>query len=90
MSGEAVHTFGCGCTADDATGILIDTCKAHDQRTNLVKASAALQQMANALDEAGKAHTGIGAMNPIAEVQVGLQIAAKAAVKAAKALIGAE
>lgn len=67
-----IHTFGCGCQADDATGFPITTCKRHDQRLNFVKAAAALMQMGNALDETGD------------------KLAAKYAVKAAKALIGAD
>ena len=82
-SKEIVHAFDCGCTADQATGIPISTCRRHDQRTREVKASAALMQMANALDEAGRA--------PVEGPRdSSLREAARYAVKAAKALIGAD
>lgn len=84
MSAEVVHTFGCGCRADDATGFPISTCRRHDQRSALVRASAALQQMGNHLDEAGKA------VGPMSAVCYELCSAARYAVKAAKALIGAD
>lgn len=81
---EDVHTFDCGCTGDQATGFPISTCKRPDQRSALVKASAALQQLGMSLklasDEAGGT---IG-------LKLRLGEAAAYAVKAAKALIGAE
>lgn len=91
---EVVHTFDCGCTADQATGLPIgEPCKAHDSRTSRAKVAAALAQMANALDEAGRM------MRPTRTLTEPLQVwaptagdhlmeAAKAAVKASKAMIG--
>ncbi len=77
------HTFACGCVSDESTGIPISTCRRHDIRTREVKASAALMQMANCLDEAGP-----GADESYHRVM--LREAAKYAVKAAKALIGSD
>jgi hypothetical protein len=79
VSEEQHVFFACGCTADPATGIPILTCRRHDQRTGLVKASAALQQMANSLDEASH----LLDSHDLAD-------AAKYAVRAAKCLIGTD
>ena len=89
MSNDAIHAFACGCTAEQATGLPIETCRRHDQRTAMVKASAALQQMANCLDEAGDSSP-FGGDNMATTGGAYLKEAGKYAVKAAKALIGAD
>ena len=89
MSEVVIYTFGCGCSADTATGLPIETCRRHDQRTREVKASAALMQMANCLDEAGEGSM-FGGDNTATETGANLKNAARYAVKAAKALIGTE
>ncbi len=79
---DSYEVLSCGCRRDPKLGITVRACNRHDQRTREVKASAALQQMANQLDEAGLVSRGLEAPH--------LRQAARYAVKAAKALIGSD
>lgn len=78
----------CGCRYDTHTGYALASCKAHDRRTRAVKVAAALQDLGNWLDEAGKVIWNDD--NGVTKMKAGncLTLAGKAAVKAAKAMIG--
>lgn len=78
MSGEP-----CGCVLDEQTGIRVSTCPAHDTRTSRVKVAAALAQLANELDQAGRTIT----LAQVADCGKALRRAGKAALDASKAVL---